>query len=150
MEYLRTLARSLVLSVPLVVTAGTATAQTGPDDGGAMISVIALVGGLLVIVALAVKLYDLKRKREAEAVQLQAQISDALLRDETLFGVPVTPTAHVPLWSGTPATLELVGHVPSAERKQAALRVAEREASTVRPDVHLVDRITVDGARRAA
>lgn len=150
MGYVRTLARSLVLCGPLVAIAGSAQAQTAATDGGAMISVIVLIGGLLAVVAIAVKLYDLKRKRDAEAVQLQAQVSDALLRDEALFGVPVTPNAHVPLWSGGPATLELVGHVPSPERKQAALRVAEREATAVRPDVHVVDRMTVDGASRAA
>lgn len=150
MAHVRTLGRALGLCVPLVAAAGTAAAQTASDDGGAMISVIVLVGGLLLLVGLAVKLYDLKRKRDAEAVQLQAQISDALLRDEALFGVPVTPTAHVPLWSGTPATLELVGQVPSPERKEAALRIAEREARAVRSDVQVVDRITVDGARRAA
>jgi len=145
-----TLVRSVVLCVPLVATARVAAAQTAADDGGAMISVIALIGGLLLIVALAVKLYDLKRKRDAEAVQLQAQVSDALLRDEALFGVPVTPTAHVPLWRGTPATLELVGHVPNPQRKDEALRIAEREATALRPDVHVVDRMTVDGASRAA
>ena len=150
MGYVRTLIRSLAPCIPAVAIAGTAEAQTAADDGGAMISVIALIGGLLVLVALAVKLYDLKRKRDAEAVQLQAQVSDALLRDETLFGVPVTPTAHVPLWRGTPATLELVGHMPSPERKQEALRIAEREASAVRPDVQVVDRMTVDAASRAA
>lgn len=150
MGYARTLARSLVFCIPLVASAGGAEAQTATDEGGAMISVIALIGGLLVLVAVAVKLYDLKRKRDAEAVQLQAQVSDALLRDEALFGVPVTPNAHVPLWRGTPATLELVGHVPSPERKEAALRIAEREAGVVRPDVHVVDRVTVDGVRHAA
>ena len=151
MAHARMLVRSLVMCVPLVIlVAVPARAQAPTTDGGTMLSVIILIGGLLVLVAAAVKLYDLKRKRDAEAVQLQAQVSDALLRDETLFGVPVTPTAHVPLWRGTPATLELVGRVPTPERKEAAVRVAEREASAVRPDVHVVDRMTVDGLSRAA
>jgi hypothetical protein len=150
MGHVRTFVRSLAMCVPLVSIAVPARAQGAPTDGGTMLSVLILIGGLLMLVALAVKLYDLKRKRDAEAVQLQAQVSDALLRDETLFGVPVTPTAHVPLWRGTPATLELVGRVPTVERKEAAVRVAEREASAVRPDVHVVDHLTVDGASRAA
>ena len=33
------------------------------------------------MIGLAVKLFDLKRKRESEGVQLQAQLSDALLRE---------------------------------------------------------------------
>jgi len=58
-----------------------------------------------VLVGIGVKLHDLRRRREAEGVPLQAQVSDALLRDPSLFGLAVTPTARVPWWSGTPVTL---------------------------------------------
>jgi len=66
-------------------------AATG--GAGSTLTVLLLLAGLLVIVAIGVKLYDLKRKRDAEAVHLQAQVSDALLRDQSLFGLAVTPTA---------------------------------------------------------
>ena len=72
---------------------------------GPMASVIVLLLGLLVLVGVGVKLYDLKRKREAEGVHVQAQVSDALLRDPSLFGLAVTPTAHVP-WCGCSAHWE--------------------------------------------
>src|SRR5438874_762514 len=85
-------------------------AATG--GAGSTLTVLLLLAGLLVIVAIGVKLYDLKRKRDAEGVHLQAQVSDALLRDQSLFGLAVTPTATVPWWSGTPARLEATGHVP--------------------------------------
>src|SRR5919197_1929403 len=91
------------------------------------LTVFLLLFGLLVIVGIGVKLYDLKRKREAEAVHLQAQVSDALLRDPALFGLAVTPTAHVPWWSGTPARLEICGRVPSADAHARSLRIAEQE-----------------------
>jgi len=112
---------------------------------GPMATVIVLLVGLLVIVAVGVKLYDLKRKREAEGVHLQAQVSDALLRDPNSYGLAVTPTAHVP-WSGTPARLEVVGRVPTSESRERVLRLVEQEAQHIRPDVVLVDRLEVDAA----
>lgn len=114
------------------------------------LTVFLLLAGLLVIVAIGVKLYDLKRKREAEGVHLQAQVSDALLRDSALFGLAVTPSAHVPWWSGTPARLELTGRVPSPDVRDRALRIAEQEARSVRPDVELVDRLEVEEVARVA
>jgi hypothetical protein len=111
-----------------------------------MAAVIVLLVGLLVIVAVGVKLYDLKRRREAEAVHLQAQVSDALLRDPSVYGLAVTPTAHVPWWSGTPARLEVVGRVPTPESREPVLRLVEQEAQRVRPDVVLVDHLQIDAA----
>jgi hypothetical protein len=109
-----------------------------------MAMVVILLVGLLVIVGIGVKLYDLKRKREAEAVHLQAQVSDALLRDPNLFGLAVTPTAHVPWWSGTPARLEVVGRVREPQDRQRVVQLIEREARQIRPDVVLVDRLDVE------
>jgi hypothetical protein len=109
-----------------------------------MVSVVFLLVGLLVIVGVGVKLYDLKRKREAEGVHLQAQVSDALLRDPSLFGLAVTPTAHVPWWSGTPVRLEVVGRVPTTDARDRVVRLVEQEARGVRPDVQIVDLLQVD------
>lgn len=111
---------------------------------GATAAVLALLAGLLVSVAIGVKLYDLKRTREAEAVALQARISDALMREASVFDLRVTPTAHVPWWSGTPVRLELVGRVPSARERERVLRFVADEARAIRPDVTLVDRLEVD------
>jgi hypothetical protein len=115
-----------------------------------MLTVFLLLFGLLVIVGIGVKLYDLKRKREAEGVHLQAQVSDALLRDPTLFGLAVTPTAHVPWWSGTPVRLEVCGRVPSAAARELALRIVSQEARSVRPDVEIADKLEVEAMERVA
>ncbi|HEU5321269.1 MAG TPA: hypothetical protein VFX28_10725, partial [Methylomirabilota bacterium] len=69
--------------------------QSTAQNGSAGFGVFALIIGLLLIVGVLVKVYDLRRRREADAVHLQAQVSDALLRDESLLGLAVTPTAHV-------------------------------------------------------
>jgi hypothetical protein len=114
------------------------------------LTVFLLLAALLVIVGIGVKLYDLKRKRETESVHLQAQISDALLRDPALFGLAVTPTAHAPLWAGTPVRLEVTGRVPSAETRERALRIIEQEARSIRPDVQIVDKLEVETMERVA
>lgn len=108
-----------------------------------MIGAIFVIVALLVLAGALAKIFDLKRRREAEAVQLQAQISEALLRDHQLFRLPIVATAHVPLWTGSPATLELSGAVPAPELRAAAVRIAELEASRIRPDVWIESRIGV-------
>jgi hypothetical protein len=116
-----------------------APAATAPSDTASMLAVVGVVGGLLIIVGIGVKMFDLKRKRDAEAVQLQAQLSDALLREG---GLSITPTAHIPLWAGGPVTVEVSGPAPaSPEGREAALRLVEREAARIRPDVRVIDRI---------
>jgi hypothetical protein len=122
---------------------GEAAAST--ESSGAMTTtvIIGLVVAMVVIVAVLAKIADLRRKRETEAVVLQSRISDAILRDPSLFSFPITPTAHVPVWTGSPATVEVAGQVPSEDVRQAALRLIEREASQVRPDVHIESRIGV-------
>jgi hypothetical protein len=129
-----------------------APASTSPAsaDGTGWIVASLLVFGLLLVIGVVVKLYDLRRKREAEAVHLQAQISDALLRDSLLFGLPVAATAHAPLWSGTPVTIEVTGEVPDAAIRDAVLRIALSEAQRIRPDVEIVDRLQVRAAARVA
>jgi hypothetical protein len=109
-----------------------------------MIVVGAVMLTLIVLVGLSVKLYDLKRKREEEAVAAQSRIADALLMDSTLAGLPLTPTAHLPLWKGSPLILEIKGAVPSPELREAALDVAKREIIRSRPDFLIENRISVD------
>lgn len=124
---------------------GLSPSATPATDGGpaSTVAVLAIVVGLIVAIGVAVKLFDLKRRREAEAVHLQAQISDALLREPSLFGAPITPTAHVPFWRGGPAVVEMTGQVPTPELRAAALAIARSEAARVRPDVQLEDRMSV-------
>lgn len=108
------------------------------------IIVVAAMLSLVVLLGIAVKLYDLKRKREEEAVAAQSRVSDALLMDATLAGLPLTPTAHLPLWKGTPLVVEITGAVPKPELRAAAVDVATREISRSRADFQVEDHIKVD------
>ena len=142
---------------------GRAWAQTAPnpavpspaptsaaEGGSTAIAAVLVVLGLVVVIGLAVKLFDLKRKRESEGVQLQAQVSDALLREPSLAGLPLTPTAHVPIWTGTPATIAVTGQVPTPELKEIALRLVRDEAARIRSDVQIEDHLSVVPTARAA
>jgi hypothetical protein len=110
------------------------------------IIVVATMLLVVVLLGVAVKLYDLKRKREDEAVAAQARISDALLMDANLAGLPLTPTAHLPLWRGTPLVIEITGAVPREELRDAAVDVAKREIARSRSDFQIDDRIAVNPA----
>jgi hypothetical protein len=122
---------------------GAAPAAGATSSGGSAALGFLVILGLLVIVGVAVKLYDRKRKRDAEAVHLQAQVSDALMRDTRLAGLVLTPTAHVPTWGSGPATIEIHGEVSDPAMRDIVLRVAREEAARLRPDVQIVDRLSV-------
>ena len=70
-----------VLVIALVLFIYFAVTTTNFVSHGSFVN-IAQYMAPYVIIGIGVKLYDLKRKREAESVHLQAQISDALLRDQ--------------------------------------------------------------------
>jgi hypothetical protein len=135
---------------PSPVPPATTPAASEGGWGATGIAVVVVLVALLVVVGAIVKMFDLKRKREAEMVHLQAQISDALLQESALAGLVITPTARIPLWSGSPATIELAGQVPSPELHELAVRISEREASRIRPDVRIEDRIGVVPAMQPA
>jgi hypothetical protein len=122
---------------------GQAPEATAPSGTMTTAVVVALGIAVLVILVMLAKMADLRRKRETEAVVIQARISDAILRDPGLFNFPITPTAHVPLRKGSPVTVEVAGQVPSEDIRQAALRLIEREAAQVHHDVRVESRIGV-------
>src|SRR2546427_1661053 len=99
-----------------------AWAQTAPspslsppaaEGGGATIAAVVVVVGLLMVIGVVVKLFDLKQRRGSGAGQLQTQIFGALFRETTLARLPVTTTVHLPGWEGTPATIRVVGRGPT-------------------------------------
>ena len=90
--------------------------------------------------------------REAEAVHLQSQISDALLREQDFFGLAITPTVHAGMRKNAPARIEVTGQAPSTAVRDAALRVVRDEASRMGRDFEIEDHIEVTpaAARRIA
>ena len=103
-------------------------------------AMIVLLGGIMLLA----KMYDLHRKREAKRATLEARIADSLLRDQSLFYLPVVATVNIPLWQGSPVIIELAGSVPRPELRQALLDLALREGRARARTVYLEDRIVVD------
>ena len=131
-------------SAPLPTTPPSTAAA--PQGSGGFVAAAIVIVALLVVIGVMVKLFDLKRKRSAEAVHLQAQISDALLREQNVFRLPITPTAHVPFIKGSPATVEVSGEVPSSEIRDSVIRLVRNEATRIRGDVEVEDRLFVKAA----
>ena len=107
---------------------------------------------LFVVVRVAVKFYDRRRKREADAVALQAKISNALMVEPSLAGLPLTPTVRMPRWRREPVMIELSGWVPRPALRQAAINLVIREVESMGLSCCLQDRVAVDAEwlRRAA
>jgi len=123
-------------------------------EGGTGYGLIAFlcVMGLLFAGGIAVKVHDVKRKREDEGIALQSRLSDALLGDPALSGVPVTPTVHVPFSRRGPVVIELTGAVPSPAGRETVLGIVRRVAAPLESDHRIDDRLIVDPrmTRRAA
>ena len=130
----------------MVLRSGLVPAEPSGDVVGAgstenAVVWLGVVAAFVLAIVVVAKVLDLKRKRETEVVLLQAQVSDGLLREMRLGVLSVTPTALVPFWSGSPATIELAGWVPTSDLHEAVLRLARSEAMRVRQDVVIQDRI---------
>jgi hypothetical protein len=116
-------------------------AQALPRDPVTAVLVAAVV--IVSIVGVLGRALELRDRRAAEAVAVQGEIADALLRDPALLGLPLTPTARVPLWRGSPVTVKVAGNVPSRELRTVALRAAERGAAELLVRVRIKSRIGV-------
>ncbi len=102
---------------------------------------------VLLIVGVAGKLYDRSRKREDEAVALQARLSDALMLEPSLTAVSLTPTVRMPRWRRGPMMIELAGLVPRPALRQAAVNLILREVASTGKSCCLQDRIAIAPAR---
>lgn len=127
----------------------------GPaPEGAAARGLVAfvVVVGLLAITGIAVKIYDMKRKREDEGVALQARLSDALLIEPALAGYPITPTVHVPFRQSSPVVVTITGAVSTPDLRAAALQLVTRELSHSRTEHRIDDHLAVDAlvAKHAA
>jgi hypothetical protein len=120
-----------------------ATAPASSPPGGG-IAVVVVVLALLLAIGVVVKLYDLKRKRAEEEASLQSQISDALLLDRSLAGLPIAAFASGSVWRRSPMLVAVTGTVPTPELREAVMRLVEREVSRRQPGARAEDRLVVD------
>jgi hypothetical protein len=100
---------------------------------------VALLGGLILTVAV----MDLRRKRRAEMVAIEGQISDALMREPRLTAATLTPLAQVPLSARSVPTVEIRGEVEYQELREVAVRIVRQELLRHHPNGRVEDRIFV-------
>jgi hypothetical protein len=120
---------------------GPALAPPGGEGSFApvMILAIALLGALV----LAVAIMDIRRKRQAQAIAIEGQIADALLREPGLARTALTTVARLPLSGRAAPTVEVRGEVEYPELREAAVRVVRQELLRYHPDGIVEDRIFV-------
>ena len=120
--------------------ASTVTLSAAAWDGAAALVAVVIV--MLLVIVVGVKLYDAKRKREGDALTVQARISDALLRD--FVTLPITAVASGSAWRRSPLVLTIRGSVPTPELREAVMRLVGQELSRHQPGVRAEDRLVVD------
>lgn len=129
---------------------GGGTPPAGAMGGGVIVVLVMLA--LIVVLGVAVKASDLKRRRTDAAVALQGRIADALLADPALGHLPIAATARIPFWKRSPVTIEVSGPVPNPNLREAAMSLVIGEAFNSGLQFRVEDRIVVDPvmARTAA
>jgi hypothetical protein len=137
---------STLLAMPSAVWAqapSTPDAAT-PDGTGAGLVAFAVPLVLLAAIVTAVKMYDARRRRDEDAMALEARISDALLVESALKGFPVVATVRMPLSRRAETVVELKGTVPTTGLREVAFQIAARECSIHGVHGRIEDRIVVD------
>ena len=129
------------LFVPVRASAQTATGNESAVSAWGAAAFVAVVLVMILVIGVAIKLYDLKRKRDDEALSAQSYLSEALLRE---FGnLPVTASVSGSSWS-RPFVLAIRGTVSTTERREAIMRSAARELSRQYPTARVEDQLFVD------
>jgi hypothetical protein len=122
---------------------GPGTPAFPASDGGSVVGpMIVLVLVLIAALVLTVFLADLRRKRRAQAIAIEGQISDALMREPRLSGSVLTAVAQVPL-GGRPPTVEIRGQVEYPDLRDVAVRIVRQELLRHHPEGSVEDRIFV-------
>jgi hypothetical protein len=113
-------------------------------DGGGLIAPAIILGlALLGVLILSVAIMDLRRKRQTQAIAIEGQIADALMREPRLVGAVITAVAHVPLAGGAVPTVEVRGEVEYPELREVAVRIVRQELLRHHSDGRVEDRIFV-------
>lgn len=122
-------------------------ASQGPAPAGNMTEVmlgfVALIA-VCAMIAVVVKLVDLKRKRADEAVAVEAKIAEAFLTNPALSHWSIAPTAHRGLSRHSPVTIDIHGRLPSPPLREEAMATVTREASRTGMPFLVEDHIVVD------
>jgi hypothetical protein len=115
-----------------------------PSGGAGTLIAVAIIGALVVGLAVMVKMIDARRRREDKIAGVQGRLSDTLAADAMFARIPITVTVHGPGWGSGPATIVMSGSVPNEDMREAARRLVETEARGRLDDFRIVDRMAID------
>ena len=138
-----------VLAAPIGASAQTAgRAPANPTPSGANwgegVAIVTVILILLIGIGFAVRLYDIHRRRVEETAALQSLLSDALLLDRSVTGLPVAAFVSRSLWPRSPVVIAVRGSVPTPELRNVVMRIVEGEVSRRQPGAQVEDRLMVD------
>jgi hypothetical protein len=133
-----TLARAQGLPAP-----GPGNQLPTQDGASLMVPAIILVVAIVGVLVIAVAMVDMRRKRRAEAVMIESQIADALMREPRLQGTVITTLAEVPLMGRSAPTVEVRGEVEYPDLRDVAVRIVRQELLRHHPEARVEDRILV-------
>ena len=122
---------------------GPGGAGVTPPDGSLAVPAIIVGAVLLGAIILSVAFLDLQRKRRAQAIAIEGQIADALMREPRLARAIITSTARVPLSGRAAPMVELRGEVEYPELRDIAIRIARQELLRYHPEGSVDDLIFV-------
>ena len=124
--------------------------MTEPD--GTIVLILLVAGACVLLLALIAKILDLRLRRDGEAIAVRGLMSDALERDPSLFGAPITVArVRVPLWTGSPVTIRIAGQVSSDQLRKAVLESIRRAAkSDLTVAIRIKSRIKIKPAEALA
>jgi CheY-like chemotaxis protein len=103
----------------------------------ALLTMAAMAGGVLT-------LRQMRRNREVNELLLRLRMRDALLTNEALAALPIALTVHLPRAFWSPAVVEITGRVPTADLRDAVVRLAKRELSRWRTGAQTAARFEVE------
>ena len=155
------IASGLVTAVTLLIGStvhswaqgSTVSSAPSPTSGGGTAgTVLTLVVLAVIVIGIVVvaRRVSARRRRIEEAVILQSQLSDFVLRETQLRGLSITPRARVLGWRKPEVTVEVAGEVPTPDLRDTAMRVVASEAKRLRPDVTAEDHLFIVPPTRAA
>lgn len=146
---------AMVVGLAALETGAWAQSPTpaGPAADGIGIGIaLGLIALFLVAVVAGVKVYDRRRRLAEEDMALEARVSDALMSEPSLAGLPVAAhVARMGMSENAPTRVDLTGTVTSPQMEDVALSLVRREVLPARPEAEIASHLDVDPAfRRAA
>lgn len=113
-------------------------------DWGSGIAIMAVILLLIIGIGVAVKLYDVKRRRTEENAALQSLLSEAVMLEHSIVGLPVAAFVSRSVWPRSPVVIAVRGSVPTTAVRDAVMRLVEREAFRRQPGARTEDRLQID------